>query len=41
MPIKAKEPGTWSEVAGVDIKLDFAENGRKWLTVVDRKPVNG
>jgi hypothetical protein len=37
VPIKEKEPGTWS---GIAIKLDFAENGRKELTVVDRKTVN-
>jgi hypothetical protein len=40
MPIKEREPGTLSGVAGVAIKLDFAENGRKELTVVDRKTVN-
>lgn len=40
MPIKEREPGTWSGVAEVAMKLDFAENGRKEMAVVDHKTVN-
>jgi hypothetical protein len=37
MPIKEREPGTWS---GVAIKLDFAENSRKEMAVAGGKTVN-
>jgi hypothetical protein len=37
MPIKDRGPGTW---VGVAIKLDFAANSRKEMTVVDHKMVN-
>jgi hypothetical protein len=34
--VKERGPGT---LAGVAVKLDFAENSRKMVTVVDRKTV--